>query len=172
MEGRSGSAWHRRGPSISAGRPYPGAMWPFRTKPVPLPTEPCTCPRHLDEALLSSVVPVAPRWAEEVSEEPVTIADLIDTGALEASPLDRSRASEAHLVEDGYQFTAWVGDEARLHYDDDAPLDLESALRSQPGVELVMWEDREILHVGAPSLCADGVLVAVATALLDPRVRG
>jgi hypothetical protein len=36
---------------------------------------------------------------------------------------------------------------------------------------LVAWEDREDIHVGAPTLCSDGVLAAAARALLDDRVR-
>jgi hypothetical protein len=35
----------------------------------------------------------------------------------------------------------------------------------------MLWEDREILHVGAPTLCADGLLAAAARALLNPKVR-
>jgi hypothetical protein len=41
----------------------------------------------------------------------------------------------------------------------------------RPGIERVEWVDREILLIGAPRLCADGVLAAAARALEDPRVR-
>ena len=45
------------------------------------------------------------------------------------------------------------------------------AVQHAPGIELVAWEDREVIHVGAPTLCEDGVLAAAARALMDPRVR-
>ncbi len=62
-------------------------------------------------------------------------------------------------------------DDARVSYDDDAPLPLDESLLSRPGIERVAWEDREVMHVGAPTLCRDGVLAAAARALLDDRVR-
>lgn len=135
----------------------------------------CACPEHID-SLLNEVVAFAPAM-EMDDEDDMTVRDLIECQSLGVDP-----AVDVWMNlfdEDGlgervgpFHWRLWVGDEARCMYDDDAPLQLNEALLAQPGVELVEWEDREILHVGAPTLCADGMLAATARALMEPRVKG
>jgi hypothetical protein len=50
-------------------------------------------------------------------------------------------------------------------------LPLDQALVDRPGVDRVEWMDREDFVVGAPALCAGGMLATIARALADPRVR-
>jgi len=106
-------------------------------------------------------------------EQPMTVGELIEVDALGIQPCETPSFNDADTAAlDGpYTWTVWIGDEARSSYEDEAEVSLDAALRARPGVERVLWEDREILHVGAPTLCADGMLAAAARALLDPRVR-
>jgi hypothetical protein len=106
----------------------------------------------------------------------MTVGELVDCDGLGAEP----RAGQDQWFftpatgrrDDGpYHWTLWMGDETRCSYDDDAPLSLEQALEQQPGIGRVLWEDREVLHVQAPTLCHDGVLAAAGRALLNPEVR-
>jgi hypothetical protein len=111
---------------------------------------------------------------EELDEPPMTVADLIECSALGVQPCaDRWFFDpRSGRRDDGpYHWTLWIGDEARASYDDDSPFQLDQSLDDRPGIELVAWEDREVIHVGAPALCEDGVLAAAARALIDPRVR-
>jgi len=106
-------------------------------------------------------------------EQPMTVGELIEVDALGVQPCETQffNDADAGALDGPYNWTVWVGDEARSSYDDEAEVSLEAALRARPGVERVLWEDREILHVGAPTMCADGMLAAAARALIDPRVR-
>lgn len=132
----------------------------------------CSCPAHLDERLRATPVPFAAGTGEDTPADAVTIGDLIEAEALAVRTLDPDDAADQDDLADGYHHEAWVGDEARLHYDEEAaPLALDDSLRKQAGIEGVSWDDREILRVKAPALCTDGVLAAVAMALLEPGVR-
>ena len=134
----------------------------------------CSCPEHI-EGLLEVVVPMTLEMRAEVGEDQaMTVAELIECSALDVQPAQDRWFFDPRSGrrDDGpYHWTVWVGDEARMSYDDDAPVQLDEALADRPGVELVAWEDREIIHVGAPTLCRDGLLAAAARALQDPRVR-
>ena len=102
--------------------------------------------------------------------EPMTIRGLLDMSALSV----RATAPEdLHVSDSTSTFTRdmWAGDEVRAHYDDHAELALDAGLAAQSGVDEVVWMDREVLLLAAPSLCADGVLAAAAVVLLDDRVR-
>ncbi|WP_154402073.1 hypothetical protein [Ornithinimicrobium cavernae] len=102
-------------------------------------------------------------WSDEgPTPEPVTFGELVEMEAITVTPL---------TDEQDVHFMVWVGDEALLHHDDDAPLQLDDALAAQPGIEQVDWEDREVLMVTAPDLCDTALEAAVAAALADPRVR-
>jgi hypothetical protein len=131
----------------------------------------CSCPEHLEE-LMGLVVPFAP-WIGMEDAEPMTVGELVEMSALGVDPADLVWVDDQESGDrrGPFHFRLWVGDEARAMYDDDAAVQLDEALLQQPGVEVVDWEDREVLHVGAPTLCADGVLAAAARALLDPRVK-
>lgn len=127
----------------------------------------CACSRHLDEKLLASVVPFSRRLAEDIGFEPdaVTVAELLHPGGLSVQPTDDRDQSA------GFTWTLGVYDDAQVHVDDDAELELDAVLASAPGVNEVSWDDREVLVLAAPTLCADGVLVAAALTLMDDRVR-
>jgi hypothetical protein len=146
-----------------------------RRKPAPAATTPasrgaCSCPEHLED-VRDLVVPLAPVWGPDPDD--TTVGELVEMSALGVDPADLVWVDdqESGVRRGPFHFRLWVGDEARAMYDDDAAVQLDEALLQQPGVEVVDWEDREVLHVGAPTLCADGVLAAAARALLDPRVK-
>ena len=133
----------------------------------------CGCPEHL-EAVLALAVPLTAEVRDAFpDEQPMTVGELVDADALGVQPCESAFFTDADTGDlDGpYTWTVWIGDEARSSYDDEAEVSLDAALRARPGVERVLWEDREILHVGAPTLCADGMLAAAARALLNPKVR-
>ena len=140
----------------------------------PLERPHCSCARHLDDALLATVVPYASSLAEDLGfdPDPVTVADLLCPGGLSvrpARPGDRGPGDPADLT-----WNLGVYDDARVHYDDTddgATTDLDAALVSQPGIDRVEWCDREVFLLAAPTLCEEGVLAAAAVALLDDRVR-
>jgi hypothetical protein len=122
----------------------------------------CTCTVHLEQ-LLDVVLPPA-----RPGSEPMTVAELLDTGDLKADPLteaDRRRGGT------GYHWSLWVGDTARGYYDDHASLRLDVGILAAPGVVCVEWLDREEFVVGAPTLCVNGMTAVVAGVLADPRVR-
>lgn len=138
------------------------------------PTRPdCACPEH-DDTLTDLLVPVA-----KPGVTPVTVGDLVACRALGVEPVE-SRDRWWELVDETdtgpdrigpFHWALRVGDEAQSCYDDAAALSLDQALLARPGVRLVEWMDREGFLVGAPTLCASGVLAAAARALADPRVR-
>jgi hypothetical protein len=133
----------------------------------------CACPEHIDD-LVDLAVPLTQELREEFGEESFTVGELVDMAALGVDPAETQYFFDPRSgrQDDGpYHWTIWFGDEARGCYDDDAPLQLDESVDARPGVELVAWEDREVMHVGAPTLCGDGVLAAAARALLDDRVR-
>jgi hypothetical protein len=105
-------------------------------------------------------------------EPPATVADLLGPGGLSVEP-----AEDGDQPSGGPAVLTWnlgVYDDARVHYDDTdagAALGLDAALAEQPGIDGVVWDDREVLLLAAPTLCADGVLAAAALTLLDDRVR-
>jgi hypothetical protein len=104
----------------------------------------------------------------------MTVAELVDMTALGVDRADITWFNDPDTGrrDDGpYHWTVWYGDESRGSYDDEAELPLDESLKAQPGVERVLWEDREVIHASAPTLCADGMLAAAARALIDPRVR-
>lgn len=153
---------------FSRRKPVPATTWQPPQRPG------CACTRHLDDELMSTVVPFSTALAEDVGIEPeaVTIADLLHPGGLSVQP-----ARDDEQVPDAPADLTWslgVYDDARAHYDDTddgAEVDLDTALAGQPGVDRVEWCDREVFLLAAPTLCADGVLAAAALALLDDRVR-
>lgn len=122
----------------------------------------CTCTVHLEQLLDVMLPPARP------SLQPMTVAELLGTGDLKTDPLseaDRQRGGT------GYHWSLWVGDAARGYYDDRAPLRLDAGILAAPGVERVLWHEREEFAVGAPTLCVDGMTAVVANVLADPRVR-
>jgi hypothetical protein len=134
----------------------------------------CSCPEHI-ETLLDLPVPMSPLMRVDDDDKPLTVRQLLETaGGLSVEPGDERWLLDPDTGRDDdgpYEWTVGYWDDARVSYDDDAQLPLDQSLLSRPGIERVAWEDREIMHVGAPTLCRDGVLAAAARALLDDRVR-
>ena len=150
-----------------------------RKRPAPSPHPraqrgTCSCTEHIEQ-LVGIAVPQTVEIREAFPDDPpMTVGELIEAEALgvdECEDVYFNDLTTGRRDDGPYHWTVWVGDEARSSYDDAAGLALDASLRAQPGVERVIWEDREVLHVGAPTLCADGMLAAAARALLGPRVR-
>ncbi|WP_068395853.1 hypothetical protein [Kribbia dieselivorans] len=132
----------------------------------------CACPTHLTESLLATKVPFSTWFLdEEEPEDPVTVGDLIEMEAFEVRALTPDQPEDHPDLARGFQFEAWAGDEVSCHYDDDARLAFDAAVGRQPGIGAVDWEDREVLYITAPTMCEEGVMTAMAGALLDRRVR-
>ncbi|MGK5444199.1 hypothetical protein ACSNN7_20605 [Micromonospora sp. URMC 105] len=133
----------------------------------------CSCPEHHDD-LAELVLPVT-----EPGDPPTTLPDLVAANTLGVLPAEpRDRWLEVHDESDSgpsrlgpFHWGLWLGDEARSCYDDDSERSLDQALLDRPGVDRVEWMEREEFLVGAPTLCASGLLAAMARALADPRVR-
>ena len=133
----------------------------------------CTCPEHIG-ALLDLEVPAR---VDGESQGPESVRELlayvwVDEWQYGEEPLDPEEVEE--ITEEllpGFTHLLGLGDEVAGHYDDDAPLPLDESLKTRPGIRDVAWEDREVLHVKAPGMCAEGVMAALARAVLDPRVR-
>lgn len=138
---------------------------------APPPMGSCTCEEHV-ENLYDHVIPYG-----VLMEEPggMPVGDLVECEALEAraaEPDDGWRTIPQTGQRVGpFHWSLWLGDEGRGLYDDDAPASLDDVLSVQPGIERVEWEDREVFLVGAPTLCASGVMAAMVRALDNPRVR-
>ncbi|HEX6249128.1 MAG TPA: hypothetical protein VFZ64_14750 [Nocardioidaceae bacterium] len=157
------------------------AWLPAQPAPVePVRRVPCACTEHVED-LLGLYLPYTAEMAGELGDEPMTVGELIECGGLDVEAKEPDDlwlppvGDQGHLdpatQEGPFEWTLWVGDEARAHYDDEADLQLDESLLQQPGLERVVWEDREVFHVGAGRMCRSGVLAAAARALADPRVR-
>lgn len=148
----------------------------FRTPAEPpwAPPAPgtCTCEEHV-ENLHDHEIPFGADMGEPGG---MSVGDLVACSALDARPADaddqwRTLAHSGQRL-GPFHWSLWLGDEGRALYDDDAPATLDDTLSVQPGIERVAWEDREVFLVGAPGLCASGVMAAMVRALDNPRVRG
>jgi len=76
----------------------------------------CACTVHLESLLDVVLAPADP------DGEPITVAELLDTGDLKADPLTEADRRRGGF---GYHWSLWVGDAARGYYDDDASLRLD-----------------------------------------------
>lgn len=132
-----------------------GAGW---TPPQP---PACDCVEHIEEVL---DVVIATRYDFLSS---MTVRELLATGDLSVKPM--SERWQGGHDKGPLHWDLWAGDSARCLYDDDAPLSLDASLMARPGIERIEWMDREVSLIGAPTMCADGVLAAAARALEDPR---
>ena len=148
----------------------------FRTPAEPpwAPPAPgtCTCEEHV-ENLHDHEIPFGVEMDEPGG---MSVGDLIACSALEARPADpddqwRTLAHSGQRL-GPFHWSLWLGDEGRALYDDEAPATLDDTLSVQPGIDRVDWEEREVFLVGAPGLCASGVMAAMVRALDNPRVRG
>ena len=138
----------------------------------------CSCEAHAED-LRATTIPLGrggSRQARGADAESITVAALLDGDALQVRLAGPDEAYVA-LPETGqrtgpYHWVLDLGDQVRLLYDEDAPVNLDDCLAVQPGIDRVVWIGRERLAVGAPGLCPSGVRAAVVKALDNPRVRG
>jgi hypothetical protein len=131
----------------------------------------CAYYEHIEDLRDLIVEPAAARWRPDAQ---LTIGALLDRGAMGVHALHgrRRRAGKAATRGGTWDYMLWLGEVTRFAYDDDADLAIEDAITARPGVDVAAWEDNEVVLIGAPSLCPDGVLAAAARALVDPRVKG
>ncbi len=134
----------------------------------------CSCENHV-ENMLEVRIPLAAHAPEGDPDGAISAAELLECDAL-AVRLAGVSETFLELPPTGqrtgpYHWVLSLGDEARLLYDDDAPVQLDDCLAVQPGIERVAWTDRELFAVGAPELCPAGVQAALVSALTNPRVR-
>ena len=118
----------------------------------------CACFKHLDDVSLAPI-PYGAHAPDGLP--PRTVADLVMAGQLRAEA-DGSGP---------FHWRAGLGEEARLHLDDDGRTRIEYWLMGNPGVEAAVAGELGDLHLRAPTLCRDGVLTLLGRALLDDRVR-
>lgn len=137
--------------------------------PVEAPWEPpapgaCACEEHV----------------ENLRDHPagagsITVGALLDSAALTAEPAGTEPAY-VELPVTGqrigpFHWRVRLEGEGRTLYAVGAPAALDDCLSLQPGVDRVVWPDHRDFLVGAPTLCASGVMAALVRALDNPRVR-
>lgn len=130
----------------------------------------CGCVHHLD-AFAGQVVPYGKSAPSGLP--PRRVADLVMERDLAAEPAyPGPELSYRNRPVGPFHWQVFVGQPARLHYDEDGRVPLDQWLMGNPGVDLVAWPDRSgDLYLAAPTLCHDGVLTLLARGLLDDRVR-
>ena len=137
---------------------------------MPPATGACGCVHHLDP-FAGQVVPFGKSAPSGLP--PRRVADLVmerDIAAESCYP--GPELSWRNRPVGPFHWQVFLGQSARLHYDEDGRVPLDMWLMGNPGVDLVAWPDRSgDLYLAAPTLCHDGVLTLVARGLLDDRVR-
>lgn len=146
--------------------PYAGDV-PGWQPPV---TGRCGCVHHLD-AFAAELVPYGK--SAPAGLPPRRVADLVMEHDLAAEPAyPGPELSYRNRPVGPFHWQVFLGQPARLHYDEDGRVPIDQWLMFNPGVDLVAWPDRSgDLYLAAPTLCRDGVLTLLARALLDDRVR-
>lgn len=139
-------------------RPPAEAPW----QPPALGT--CACEEHVESLRDHSA-----------GEGPATVGELLDSGVLTAE-LTGPEPGYVELPVTGQRLGPFhwrlriEGARPDL-YDVGAPAALDDCLSLQAGVDRVVWPEHKDLLVGAPTLCASGVMAALVRALDNPRVR-
>ena len=145
----------------------------FRRKPVEEPWAPpalgaCACEEHVES--LSAVT--LPRTSDPGD---ITVGALVESGGLRAEPAGTEPTySVVPLTGQRvgpFHWRVTLEDEAHDLFLREAAAALDDCVAVQAGVERVVWPEPGELLVGAPTLCASGVLAAVVRALENPRVR-
>ena len=130
----------------------------------------CACKWHLDE-IATERVPFG-RDAQAGDRPLPLVSDLVMDGAIAAVPdYPGPRVEWRGRPLGPFHWRVRLGGAGRPHLDRKGRGSLEEWLMWNPGVGLVVWPEREDLHLMAPGLCRDGVVTLVARALLDDRVR-
>lgn len=105
----------------------------------------------------------------------VTVGALLDSGSLAAEPA-LAGTTYVELPATGqrigpFHWALTLSGEGAGLYHPAAPAALDDCLSVQDGVDRVLWQEPPRFLVGAPSLCASGVMAALVRALDNPRVR-
>ena len=143
--------------------------WRAPVEPPWAPPAPglCACEEHV-EAIADHRVP-------SVEATDVSVAELLEHGALDARPVlpDERYVTFAHSGQrvGPFHWLVRVAETRGRLYDDAAPAALDDTLSVQEGVERVHRDGFDAFRVGAPRLCASGVMAATVRALDNPRVR-
>ena len=128
----------------------------------------CACETHV-ETLVDHQIPRVTDTGD------VTVGALLESGSIAAEPVGLEPTYVSLPVTGQrvgpFHWTVKVDGEARDLFATDAAAALDDCLSVQPGVDRVVWPEHESLLVGAPQLCASGVLAALVGALDNPRVR-
>lgn len=124
----------------------------------------CSCEEHLDTLR-----------DHPAGEGSASVGELLDDGDLAAEPV-RPEPAYVDLPVTGqrigpFHWTVTLTGPGTTLYDADAPAALDDCLSLQAGIDRVLWPEPERLLVGAPTLCASGVMAALVRALDNPRVR-
>lgn len=106
----------------------------------------------------------------------VTVGSLLVAGDLAAEPVG-PEPGHVELPATGqrlgpFHWRVRLEGRGRELYVVGAPAAVDDCLSLQAGVDRVLWLDHKDLLVGAPTLCASGVMAALVRALDNPRVRG
>ena len=161
LSGRSAtlSWWTAGRPSAC---PTVGGMRFFRRSPnewTPPDRGACACAVHVED-LLEATLPFAAKFRDEMAGEPARAS----AGCSSRRATMRTRSNPRKTLYDEETNrdlgpstgASGSGDEARLHYDDDAPVQLDDVIGAQPEGSRRSRGDREIFYVDAPQcMCAE-----------------
>lgn len=127
----------------------------------------CACEEHV-EALGDHQVPSA-------ESTQVSVSELLRHDALEARPVlpDERYVVFPHSGQrvGPFHWLVRITETRGRLFDDAAPAALDDTLSVQAGVDRVHRDGYDAFRVGAPQLCASGVMAAMVRALDNPRVR-
>lgn len=149
-------------------------------KPVEAPWQPpvlgsCGCEEHVEQ-LREHRIGDGAGGGDTGDDTGITVGALLDAGALTAEPVG-AEPGHVELPATGqrlgpFHWRVRLEGQGRDLYVVGAPAAVDDCLSLQAGVDRVLWPDHKDLLVGAPTLCASGVLAALVRALDNPRVRG
>jgi hypothetical protein len=127
----------------------------------------CQCEEHV-ESLADHRVP-------SLESTEVSVGELLAHEALDARPVlpDDRFVTLPHSGQrlGPFHYLVRITETRGRLFDDAAPAALDDTLSTQAGVERVHRDGLELFRVGAPRMCASGVMAAMVRALDNPRLR-
>ena len=143
--------------------------WRTPVEPPWAPPAPglCQCEEHV-EAIADHTVP-------SLEATDVSVGELLEHDALTAHPVlpDDRFVTLPHSGQrvGPFHWLVRIEETRGRLYDDAAPAALDDTLSLQAGVERVHRDGIDAYRVGAPRLCASGVMAAMVRSLDNPRLR-
>lgn len=137
----------------------------------------CACEEHVEQLRDHEVgAGEGDTGTDSHTDTGVTVSALLDAGDLAAEPVE-PEPGHVELPATGqrlgpFHWRVRLEGRGRELYVVGAPAAVDDCLSLQAGVDRVLWLDHKDLLVGAPTLCASGVMAALVRALDNPRVRG